>query len=221
MSNTTLCPLRPYMFKNKKLLTFRFPTNIDTICAYIFEYSKVYCDLIIPNNIKQINPYAFKDMGGNCQIRLPSSITELNPYTFLRCTAIKTIRIPLNVKIINCYAFEDCSYLEELYIPHHQIEVFNYCFKGCNNLKRVLAPDNVISVLGGAFSYYKKMSEVPLEMRLRTYLFWKIKYHHSLCIREEKEFIHLVLLCGEILYILPTEIWILILEFIEFGNIME
>lgn len=213
--------LRPYMFKNKKLLSFKFPKQINTLHAYIFESSKVYCDLIIPSTISRINSYAFKNMSGNCKIILSSSLTEIESYTFLNCTAIKTISIPLNIKIIHAYSFLNCSLLEELYIPHNHINVYRNSFEECHYIKRVLAPDNVISVLGGIFSPYQRMSDIPLEMRLRKYFFWKIKYHHSLCIRKEKELIHLVLLCGERLDILPPELWILIMEYIEFGNFIE
>lgn len=213
--------LTPYMFKNKKLLSFKFPKQITTLHPYIFEYARVYCDLIIPSTISRLYPYAFKDMGGNCKIILSSSLTEIESYTFLNCTAIKSITIPLNIKIIHAYSFLDCSLLEELYIPHDNVKIYHNSFKGCHRLKRVLAPDNVISVLGGVFSRYQKMSDIPLEMRLRKYFFWKIKYHHSLCIHKEKELIHLVLLCGERLDILPPELWILIMEYIEFGNFIE
>ena len=213
--------LRSYMFKNKSVFSFKFPTQISKIDAYIFEYSKVYCDLIIPSTISRIYAYAFKDMGGNCKIILSSSLTQIDSYTFLDCTAIKTISIPLNIKKIYPYGFLNCSLLEDLYIPHNTIDVNKNSFEGCNSLKRVLAPDNVISVLGGGFLPYQRMSDIPLEMRLRKNFFWKIKHHHSLCIREEKELIYLVLLCGERLDILPPELWILIMEFIEFGNFIE
>ena len=72
--------LTPYMFKNKKILSFKFPKQITTLHPYVFEYSRVYCDLIIPSTISRLYPYAFKDMGGICKIILSNSLTEIESF---------------------------------------------------------------------------------------------------------------------------------------------
>ncbi len=114
----TVTTINQYAFCNCNFTEFTFPTSLQAIGDYAFQYTYGLSEIELPISLKSIGYEAF--YGSKLRsIEIPDSVTTLGRYTFYNCDSLRTATLGKNMNYSgNSYFdyFQNCDNLETLRI---------------------------------------------------------------------------------------------------------
>ncbi|MBP1530871.1 MAG: leucine-rich repeat protein [Bacteroidaceae bacterium] len=114
----TVTTINQYAFCNCNFTEFTFPTSLQAIGDYAFQYTYGLSEIELPISLKSIGYEAF--YGSRLHsIEIPDSVTTLGRYTFYNCDSLRTATLGKNMNYSgNSYFdyFQNCDNLETLRI---------------------------------------------------------------------------------------------------------
>lgn len=133
---------------NKKLKTVIFPSSIEIIDNYAFEYCCNLCSIVFKekSHLKEIGSNAFSKTSLK-KIRFPSSLVKIDNYAFYECKKLSCITLPRDSKIIligdNSFAY---AIIEEISFPPSIVSIGYEAFKDCERLNNIKFDEKSILV---------------------------------------------------------------------------
>ncbi|MBQ6189233.1 MAG: leucine-rich repeat protein [Bacteroidaceae bacterium] len=139
----TVTAINQYAFCNCNFTEFTFPTSLQTIGDYAFQYTYGLSEIELPISLKSIGYEAF--YGSRLRsIEIPDSVTTLGRYTFYNCDSLRTATLGKNMN------YSGNSYFDYFYY--------------CDNLETLRIYAGTPPAISSSYvsSYYKKcVLEVP------------------------------------------------------------
>lgn len=100
-----------FAFSNEYIETIYFPSTLEKICDYAFEYCTHLKKISFHPSckLKSIGEEAFACCQELTEIKLPDQLEFIGYSAFVNCESLTKVFIPLSVKEIEAYAFEKCN----------------------------------------------------------------------------------------------------------------
>lgn len=151
---------RYYMYNNKKLKSFKVPSQVEIIGAGAFEGCENLTDIEIPNSILNIGNWAFKDCKSLIDVKMPSYMEAIGERAFNNCYNLKHIEIPEGVSELGTATFKGCNTLTQIELSKSIIKLWNHVFDECNNLNKVILNKEIKQINNYVFSDCSNLKEL-------------------------------------------------------------
>ena len=102
-----------------------------------FNFLAQITDVNFPSGIESIDSYAFQYCIGLTSVTIPNSVTSIGDYAFNQCSGLSSITIPNSVTTIGSSAFDGCSGLTSITIPNSVTNIENSAFMWCSGLASI------------------------------------------------------------------------------------
>lgn len=130
----------PSAFRESGLVSFTFPSWINTYDNYLLEKCKDLQEVIMGDNVTSIGWALFYECSSLRNVRLSESLKELPYDTFKGCTSLETINLPQSLEKIGSNCFEGTVNLTaEIIIPKNVTGIEYRAFSS-SGIKKITIP---------------------------------------------------------------------------------